>query len=171
MTRLKRGAACLLIAVMMSGCASTGDMANSGSDGYQWCLIGSTAAGAAAGALVDGGLGGGMLGLVGGGLLGSLLCEKPPGDSDGDGVTDDIDQCPDTPMGAHGMVDEQGCPLDSDGDGVPDYLDRCPDTPEGVKVDESGCPVDSDGDGFTDDVDLCPDEPAPDSGGRLSGAL
>ena len=162
MTRLRRGAACLLIAVMMSGCASMDEMA-SGSEGFQWCLVGSTAAGAAAGALTDGDIGGAVIGLVGGAVLGSLLCERPPEDSDGDGVTDDLDQCPDTPMQAHGMVDEQGCPLDSDGDGVPDYLDRCPDTPEGVSVDESGCPVDSDGDGFTDDVDLCPDEPAPDS--------
>jgi OOP family OmpA-OmpF porin len=30
-----------------------------------------------------------------------------PGDSDGDGVTDDIDQCPDTPAGA--PVNEKGC--------------------------------------------------------------
>src|SRR5690625_3332352 len=34
-------------------------------------------------------------------------------DSDGDGVPDDIDQCPDTPAGV--AVDEVGCPLDSDG--------------------------------------------------------
>ena len=30
-----------------------------------------------------------------------------PGDSDGDGVTDDIDQCPNTPMGA--SVNDKGC--------------------------------------------------------------
>ena len=161
MNRLKRGAAVVLMAVLMAGCASTDQMASDGG-GYQWCLVGSAAAGAAVG-LGIGDASGGLLGLVGGGVLGSLLCEKPPGDSDGDGVTDDVDQCPGTPMEAHGMVDEMGCPLDSDGDGVPDYLDQCPDTPSGVQVDGSGCPVDSDGDGFTDDVDVCPDEPAPDS--------
>ncbi len=59
-------------------------------------------------------------------------------DSDGDGVPDDLDKCPDTPKGV--IVDKDGCPLDSDNDGVPDYLDKCPDTPEGVKVDENGCP-------------------------------
>jgi OOP family OmpA-OmpF porin len=58
-------------------------------------------------------------------------------DSDGDGVMDDLDQCPDTPQGA--AVDEQGCPLDSDGDGVADYLDQCPDTPKGAIVTSMGC--------------------------------
>jgi OOP family OmpA-OmpF porin len=58
-------------------------------------------------------------------------------DSDGDGVIDPLDECPDTPKGV--KVDENGCPLDSDGDGVPDYLDKCPDTPKGVKVDAAGC--------------------------------
>jgi flagellar motor protein MotB len=86
-------------------------------------------------------------------------------DSDGDGVPDDIDRCPDTPRGV--KVDEFGCPLDSDGDGVPDYLDKCPDTPRGVPVDQWGCPIkedvtiilDSDGDGVPDDRDQCPDTP------------
>ena len=60
-----------------------------------------------------------------------------PMDSDGDGVTDDLDRCPDTPKGV--TVDAQGCPLDSDGDGVPDYLDKCPNTPKGATVDARGC--------------------------------
>ncbi|WP_232420188.1 OmpA family protein [Nitrosococcus watsonii] len=76
-------------------------------------------------------------------------------DSDKDGVSDDKDQCPDTPPGVE--VDEVGCPLDSDNDGVPDYLDQCPDTPPGVAVNNEGCPVDSDGDGVPDDLDECPD--------------
>jgi len=45
-----------------------------------------------------------------------------PVDSDGDGVTDNLDRCPNTPKGV--KVDGRGCPLDSDGDGVADYLDR-----------------------------------------------
>ena len=60
-------------------------------------------------------------------------------DSDGDGVPDHLDQCPDTPRGV--QVDEVGCPIDSDGDGVPDYLDKCPDTPRELKVDKDGCPI------------------------------
>jgi OOP family OmpA-OmpF porin len=83
--------------------------------------------------------------------------KKAPMDSDGDGVTDDLDQCPDTPKGA--PVDAKGCPLDSDGDGVFDYLDQCPDTPKGASVDAKGCPLDSDGDGVFDYLDQCPDTP------------
>ncbi len=60
-------------------------------------------------------------------------------DSDGDGVPDRRDACPDTPKGA--LVDVRGCPLDTDGDGVFDGLDQCPDTPTGVKVDARGCPL------------------------------
>ena len=43
-----------------------------------------------------------------------------PVDSDGDGVADYLDKCPDTPKDA--KVDGKGCPVDSDGDGVADYL-------------------------------------------------
>jgi OOP family OmpA-OmpF porin len=78
-------------------------------------------------------------------------------DSDGDGVNDDKDQCPDTPILA--MVDQRGCPLDTDGDGVYDYLDQCPGTPHGVSVDKWGCPADSDRDGVYDADDMCPDTP------------
>ena len=78
-------------------------------------------------------------------------------DSDGDGVPDSLDKCPDTPKGV--KVDTNGCPIDSDGDGVPDYLDKCPDTPAGVTVDKDGCPLDSDGDGVPDYLDKCPDTP------------
>ncbi|MFP4035653.1 MAG: OmpA family protein [Desulfovermiculus sp.] len=59
-------------------------------------------------------------------------------DSDGDGVYDEDDKCPDTPAGVE--VDEDGCPVDSDGDGVPDYKDKCPDTEAGAEVDDEGCP-------------------------------
>jgi OOP family OmpA-OmpF porin len=85
-----------------------------------------------------------------------LVCEEPavPVDSDGDGVPDCKDKCPDTPKGV--AVDSKGCPLDSDGDGVPDNLDKCPDTPKGVAVDSNGCPLDTDGDGVYDYLDKCP---------------
>lgn len=78
-------------------------------------------------------------------------------DSDGDGVPDKLDKCPDTPAGV--PVDADGCPLDSDKDGVPDYLDKCPNTPPGVKVDADGCPLDTDKDGVPDYLDECPDVP------------
>lgn len=88
-------------------------------------------------------------------------CGKPaekPADSDGDGVTDDKDKCPNTPAGV--KVDTDGCPIDSDGDGVADYMDKCPNTPAGAAVDTNGCPLDSDGDGIADYLDKCPNTPA-----------
>jgi OOP family OmpA-OmpF porin len=84
-----------------------------------------------------------------------FLVQQP--DSDGDGVRDHLDKCPDTPKGV--KVDEVGCPIDSDGDGVPDYLDKCPDTPKGVEVDEVGCPLDSEGVGVRDYLVMCPVTP------------
>lgn len=85
--------------------------------------------------------------------------EPPVMDSDGDGVTDDVDECPGTPAGA--IVDARGCELDSDSDGVPDRIDECPDTPIGQAVNAVGCPLtnDGDGDGVLDDVDECPNTP------------
>jgi len=78
-------------------------------------------------------------------------------DSDKDGIPDDLDRCPDTPLGIR--VDDFGCPVDSDNDGVPDHLDKCQNTPSNVKVDKDGCPIDSDSDGVADYVDKCPDTP------------
>ncbi len=75
-------------------------------------------------------------------------------DSDGDGVPDKRDKCPNTPAGV--AVDADGCPLDRDGDGVPDYKDDCPDTPGLASL--NGCP-DKDGDGIADHLDECPDVP------------
>lgn len=75
-------------------------------------------------------------------------------DTDGDGVPDRRDKCPDTPAGV--QVDRDGCPIDTDGDGVPDYQDECP-TEAGV-ASLGGCP-DRDGDGVADKDDRCPDEP------------
>jgi len=89
--------------------------------------------------------------------MNQLLPHRPGKDSDGDGVADSLDKCPNTPRGA--KVDAKGCPIDSDGDGVADGLDKCPNTPKGVKVDREGCPVDSDRDGVFDGPDKCPDTP------------
>ncbi len=77
-------------------------------------------------------------------------------DSDGDGVRDENDECPHTPLGK--TVNEVGCvpPADSDGDGVNDDKDKCPATAHGVTVDDNGCPTDSDHDGVIDAQDKCP---------------
>jgi OOP family OmpA-OmpF porin len=81
-------------------------------------------------------------------------------DSDGDGVMDSRDKCPDTPRGF--AVDKLGCPVDApdtDGDGVADYQDKCPDTPKGIKVKADGCFFDDDGDGVPNELDRCPANP------------
>jgi outer membrane protein OmpA-like peptidoglycan-associated protein len=79
-------------------------------------------------------------------------CKVP--DSDGDGVIDTMDKCPNTPAGR--KVNAQGCELDTDGDGIVDGLDKCPDTPAGRKVNAQGCELDTDGDGVVDGLDKCP---------------
>ena len=95
-------------------------------------------------------------GLIGG-LVGLFICEAEEIDSDGDGVPDSRDKCPNTPIGM--TVDANGCPLDSDGDNIPDSIDKCPGTPKGVAVDARGCPIDTDGDGVPDSLDKCPNTP------------
>jgi outer membrane protein OmpA-like peptidoglycan-associated protein len=98
------------------------------------------------------------------GLIGYTM--PPPeviGDSDGDGMLDDVDECPNDPEDFDGFQDEDGCPdLDNDGDGVLDVNDGCPNDPEDIDgfEDEDGCPdPDNDGDGILDVDDQCPNEP------------
>lgn len=69
-------------------------------------------------------------------------------DSDGDGLIDDIDLCPQEP----GTEENSGCP-DSDGDGIADFEDACPNY-AGLAA-FKGCP-DTDGDGISDNDDECP---------------
>jgi outer membrane protein OmpA-like peptidoglycan-associated protein len=69
-------------------------------------------------------------------------------DTDGDGIEDSKDDCPNEA----GTAELNGCP-DSDGDGIADKDDKCP-TVAGLQA-LSGCP-DGDGDGVTDADDKCP---------------
>lgn len=71
-------------------------------------------------------------------------------DSDGDGISDLLDECPNE----IGTAATQGCP-DSDGDGVVDASDACPDLAGTLAT--NGCP-DRDNDGVADKDDECPDE-------------
>ena len=95
-----------------------------------------------------------------------FIFEPSIGDRDGDGIKDDVDQCPDDPEDFDGFKDEDGCPdPDNDNDGILDVDDRCPNVPEDREgfQDEDGCPEgkdgDRDGDGIPDSKDKCPDEP------------
>jgi outer membrane protein OmpA-like peptidoglycan-associated protein len=88
-------------------------------------------------------------------------CPETPGlaefngcpDTDGDGIPDHLDECPDTP----GLAEFNGCP-DTDGDKIPDHLDECPTVAGLAKF--NGCP-DTDGDGIPDHLDKCPNEAGP----------
>jgi len=74
-------------------------------------------------------------------------------DSDNDGIEDAKDDCPNEA----GLAEFNGCP-DSDGDGVADKNDDCP-TVAGLAA-LNGCP-DADNDGVADNVDDCPNEAGP----------
>ena len=98
-------------------------------------------------------------------VFAAIAWEPPPSkDSDGDGLFDDVDRCPDDPEDKDDFEDSDGCPdEDNDKDGILDVVDKCPNDPEnknGVE-DEDGCPDigDTDGDGLRDDVDKCPADP------------
>ena len=182
MKHFKLGAVAIVLALLLSACAS-----GPGKSGWydQWgaCAAAGAAVGTAAGATDDFdtamyGAAGGFLvggaicawsdtdadgvknykddcpGTVAGGIVGPNGCEL---DSDGDGVVDRLDECPGTPAGV--TVNAVGCELDSDGDGVPNSRDKCPNTPAGVKVNSDGCELDSDGDGVVDSQDKCPNTP------------
>src|SRR6187402_983029 len=76
-------------------------------------------------------------------------------DTDGDGINDDIDKCPNE----KGTAKYNGCPIpDTDKDGLNDEEDKCPN--EAGPASNNGCPVsDRDKDGINDDEDKCPDVP------------
>jgi OOP family OmpA-OmpF porin len=82
-------------------------------------------------------------------------------DSDGDGVSNYFDHCPNTPRDVE--VDSNGCRTqpgddrnDDDGDRIFNSNDQCPNTPIGTAVGPDGCSLDSDNDGVNTDRDRCP---------------
>jgi outer membrane protein OmpA-like peptidoglycan-associated protein len=88
-------------------------------------------------------------------------CPETPGlkefmgcpDTDGDKIADKDDSCPDV----FGLAEFNGCP-DTDGDGIVDNEDACPEV-KGTKI-MKGCP-DADGDGVADKDDNCPEVKGP----------
>ncbi len=67
----------------------------------------------------------------------------PERDSDGDGLMDDDDLCPNAAEDKDGFQDGDGCPEpDNDEDGVADGADKCPNTAENHNGyrDDDGCP-------------------------------
>jgi hypothetical protein len=100
-------------------------------------------------------------------------------DTDGDGVNDSIDQCPNSAAGA--SVDSNGCTPetannDDDSDGVINANDNCPAIPNSDQADldqdqrGDACDNDIDGDGLPNDKDREPRNADIDSDGVKDGA-
>ena len=69
-------------------------------------------------------------------------------DRDGDGIPDDLDQCPGIAEDRDGFEDADGCPeADNDDDGIVDAEDACPNVPGARSLDprQNGCPADKAG--------------------------
>ena len=85
-----------------------------------------------------------------------------PRDSDGDGIIDRLDKCPNQAEDIDSFEDEDGCPdYDNDQDGIPDVQDQCPNLAEDKDgfQDDDGCPdLDNDNDGISDSQDKCPNQ-------------
>lgn len=63
-------------------------------------------------------------------------------DSDGDGIIDHDDECPDAAEDEDGFRDTDGCPeVDNDEDGILDEDDECPELAEEPGGDRDGCPI------------------------------
>jgi outer membrane protein OmpA-like peptidoglycan-associated protein/outer membrane protein W len=89
----------------------------------------------------------------------------PDPDTDGDGINDNVDRCPNVP----GVASNNGCPpepqeppkpieKDSDNDGLLDSVDDCPKIKGPAS--NKGCPLpDTDNDGVLDVADKCPRVP------------
>lgn len=101
---------------------------------------------------------------IGGLLLGLVASQAQSAtqsvlDGDADGVNDDRDACPYTPLGISVRPDGCSTPGDEDEDGIADLADACPLSPAGAVVDSQGCALDEDVDGVADGVDRCPMSP------------
>ncbi len=111
-----------------------------------------------------------------GGMLRFLATTAVVGDADGDGIADDVDNCPLIANPDQSDVDADGIgdvcdpvnDLDLDGDGVLNAADNCPADANADQADLDGdgtgdvCDTDIDGDGILNGADNCPVDVNPD---------
>ena len=96
-------------------------------------------------------------------------CFNPNKDSDGDGINDNVDNCPTVPNPDQRDLDADkfgdACDPDMDGDGIPNQPDNCPAVANNDQRDTDlngigdACSDDRDGDTIKDTADRCPEQP------------
>jgi hypothetical protein len=102
-------------------------------------------------------------------------------DTDGDGIVDGDDNCPNTQNPDQADLDNDGignaCDPDDDGDGVNDNVDNCQFTPNSNQANNDGdalgdvCDPDDDNDGVADGTDNCQFTPNPSQANNDGDAL
>ena len=127
--------------------------------GVKWLHADGFAAGLAGGSGLTHGYGAPFYRLI---AMFGFASPGAPSDSDGDGIADDDDRCPERAEDRDSFEDEDGCPdPDNDRDGIFDRSDECPAQAEDKDhfEDDDGCPdPDNDRDGIPDASDHCSTE-------------
>ncbi len=112
----------------------------------------------------------------------TTVIAAPASDTDGDGVSDPVDNCPSVSNGdqadSDGDAIGNACDNDGDNDGIANEVDNCSSVPNDDQTDSDGdaigdaCDGDGDNDGIANEVDNCssvPNDDQTDSDGDSAG--